>query len=117
MSENTPSKAAQLAKELQAEKQRLEKELEELHTDYDNVKPTTPTGTWDWVVKWVAVVFAVIGVFTMSAGFQIEGQIMYVLSGIAWIYVGMMWGDRAIMIGMSITTTSVLLTLVQHFVK
>lgn len=115
MTEHTPSKAAILATELKAEKKRLEEELEELHTDYDNIKPTTPTGTVDWFVKWAAVIMAVIGVFMITAGLTIYGQIFYVASAIAWIYVGMSWGDRAIMIGSSITGTAVMMDLVKYF--
>ena len=108
-----PSKAAILANELKAEKKRLEEELEELHTDYENIKPTTPTGTVDWVVKWIAVTAGVIGIFLFSAGLDFYGQICYIASAIAWIYVGMNWGDRAIMIGSSISGTAVAMNLLQ----
>ncbi len=110
-----PSKAATLAKELQAEKKRLQEELDELQSEYENIKPTTPTGTVDWFVKWFAVSMAVIGVFLISAGLTTYGQIFYVISAIAWIYVGMSWQDRAIMIGSSITGTAVMMNLVKTF--
>ena len=110
-----PSKAAMLAKELTQEKKRLQEELDELHIEYEAVKPTTPTGTRDWVVKWAAVIMAVIGVFMITAGLTVYGQIFYVASAIAWIYVGMQWSDRAIMIGSSITGTAVMMDLVKHF--
>lgn len=113
--EQRPSKAAVLARELQAEKRRLEEELSDLHAEYDSVKPTTPTGTLDWAVKWLAVVLGVVGVFLMTAGLTIPGQIAYLMSAIAWIFVGMNWSDRAIMIGSSITGTAVALELLQHF--
>lgn len=109
-------KAVLLARELAEEKQRLEQELEELHTEYDAVKPTTPTGTLDWAVKWMAVVFGVIGIFLFSAGLSFYGQIFYILSAIAWIFVGMNWGDRAIMIGSSITGTAVALDFLKSFI-
>jgi hypothetical protein len=112
-----PTKAMLLAKELQTEKLRLEKELSDLQSEFDDAKSVTPTGTWDWAVKWAAVILAIIGIFVLSAGFEVYGKILYVLSGLAWIYVGMMWQDRAIMIGSSITTTAVLLTLVQLLTK
>jgi len=107
------SKAAMLANEHKAEKRRLEEELAELQTDYENVKPTTPTGTVDWVVKWIAVTAGVIGIFLFSAGLDFYGQICYIVSAIAWIYVGMNWGDRAIMIGSSISGTAVAMNLLQ----
>ena len=111
--ERQMSKAASLAMELSKEKARLARELSELQTEFDNVKPTTPTGTVDWYVKWAAMSFAVVGVFLISAGLTGEGQIAYILSSLGWIYVGMSWGDRAIMIGSSITGTAVTMNFVQ----
>ena len=37
------TKAGRLAMELSHEKKRLKQELEELQTEYDEIKPTTPT--------------------------------------------------------------------------
>lgn len=110
---STMSKAGKLAMELAEEKRRLKQELEELQTEYDGVKPTTPTGTPDWYIKWTAVIMAVVGVFLMSAGLAIPGQISYIISGIGWIYVGMQWSDRAIMIGSAITSTAVSMNLME----
>lgn len=110
---STMSKASKLAMELAEEKRRLKQELEELQTEYDGVKPTTPTGTPDWYVKWSAMALAVIGVFLISAGLALPGQIAYVISGIGWIYVGMQWSDRAIMIGSAITSTAVMMNIVE----
>jgi len=110
---STMSKAGKLAMELAEEKRRLKQELEELQTEYDGVKPTTPTGTPDWYVKWSAMALAVIGVFLISAGLILPGQIAYVISGIGWIYVGMQWSDRAIMIGSAITSTAVMMNIVE----
>ena len=118
MSENETaplSKAALLARELQQEKKRLQEELGELQVEYENIKPTTPTGTVDWFVKWFAVIMAVIGVFMITAGLTTYGQIFYICSAFAWVYVGMSWGDRAIMIGSSITGTAVMMDLVKTF--
>ena len=47
--------AGRLAMELSHEKKRLKRELEELQTEYDEIKPTTPTGTTDWYVKWISM--------------------------------------------------------------
>ena len=110
---STMSKAGKLAMELAEEKRRLKQELEELQTEYDGVKPTTPTGTPDWYIKWTAVTMAVVGVFLISAGLPIPGQIAYIISGIGWIYVGMQWSDRAIMIGSAITATAVAMNLME----
>ena len=45
------TKAGRLAMELSHEKKRLKQELEELQTEYDEIKPTTLTGATDWYVK------------------------------------------------------------------
>ena len=57
------TKAGRLAMELAHEKKRLNQELKELQAEYDEVKPTTPTGTRDWYVKWLSMILAVLGVF------------------------------------------------------
>jgi len=114
--ERTMSKAAILAMELSKEKKRLQDELDALQHEYDVVKPTTPTGTVDWYVKWVSMIFAVIGVFLISAKFVEYGQVAYIISSIGWIYVGMQWGDRAIMIGSAISGTAVAMNLVEKLV-
>ena len=110
---STMSKAGKLAMELAEEKRRLRQELDELQTEYEGVKPTTPTGTPDWYVKWSAVILAVVGVFLISAGASMSGQVAYVVSGVCWVYVGMQWSDRAIMIGSAITSTAVAMNLME----
>ena len=90
-------------------------ELSELQEQYESSKPTTPVGTPDWYVKWFAMITAVAGIFSISAGFITAGQIMYIVSGVCWIFVGMQWSDRAIMIGSAITSTAVAMNLVQQF--
>jgi len=112
---STMSKAGKLAMELAEEKRRLVSELSELQEQYESAKPTTPVGTPDWYVKWFAMITAVAGIFSISAGFVTEGQIMYIVSGVCWIFVGMQWSDRAIMIGSAITSTAVAMNLVQQF--
>lgn len=111
---STMSKAGKLAMELAQEKRRLVKELEELQVEYEGVKPTTPTGTLDWYVKWTAIIFAVLGIFLISSGLTVPGQSAYIISGIGWIFVGMQWSDRAIMIGSSVTTTAVAMNLMEY---
>ena len=95
---STMTKAGRLAMELSHEKKRLKQELEELQTEYDEIKPTTPTGTTDWYVKWMSMLLAVAGIFLISASLTFYGQMAYIVSCLGWIYVGMQWGDRAIMI-------------------
>ena len=112
---STMSKAGKLAMELAEEKRRLVSELSELQEQYESAKPTTPVGTPDWYVKWSATLLAVVGVFIMSAGLTTVGQIMYAMAGVCWIFVGMQWSDRAIMIGSAITTTAVCMNLVTTY--
>lgn len=114
--ERTMSKAGALAMELSKEKKRLQQELNELQEEFDVVKPTTPTGTIDWYVKWTATFLAVGGVFLISSGLLQYGQIAYIFSALCWIYVGMVWGDRAIMIGSAISGTAVAMNLVTGLV-
>ena len=107
------SRASQLAVELAAEKKRLIDELRELQAENDDLKSTTPVGTTDWYVKWVATLLSVSGIFLMSAGLEMQGQVAYVISAVGWIFVGVQWSDRAIMIGSSISATAVAMDLVR----
>jgi hypothetical protein len=111
--ESTMGRGAKLAMELNAERKRLKQEMDELQLEVDDLKPTTPTGTIDSHVKWIATVLAVLGVFLQSAGLVTEGKIAYALSSMAWIYVGQCWNDKAIMIGSAITMTAVLMNLAE----
>ena len=110
------SKAGKLAMELGAERKRLKKELSEMAMEVEDLTPTTPTGTVDWYVKWIAMGLAVCGVFLMSAGFTYWGQVSYIISSVGWVFVGMAWGDRAIMIGSAITGTAVAMNFVERIV-
>ena len=110
------TKAGRLAMELSHEKRRLKQELEELQTEYDEIKPTTPTGTTDWYVKWMSMVLAVSGIFLMSASFLLYGQLAFLISTFGWVYVGMQWGDRAIMIGSAISGTAIAMDIVNSLV-
>ena len=112
---DTTSKAGQLAREFNAERQRLKEELAEGQGQVDIFSPSTPTGGLDSYIKWLATVLAVTGVFLQSAGFMTEGKVAYALSSIAWVYVGHCWNDKAIMIGSAITGTAVLMNLAEMF--
>jgi len=113
---STMSKAGKLAMELNKERKRLKQEMEELQLEVEDLKPATPTGTIDSYVKWIATIFAVVGVFLISAGLITEGQIAYAVSACAWVYVGHCWNDKAIMIGSAITGTSVMMNLVEKLI-
>ena len=107
----TMTKAGALAMELSKEKRRLQQELSELQEEFETVKSTTPTGTPDWYVKWFSTVLAVAGIFLINAGLVHWGQGAYILSTLGWCWVGMIWGDRAIMIGSSISGTATAMNL------
>jgi len=98
---------------VRTERNRLREELDEIQGLVDELTPATPTGTVDSHVKWIATVFAIMGVFLISAGFEVTGQVLYALSAVCWIYVGSCWNDKAIMIGSAITGTSVCMSLVK----
>ena len=110
---DTQSRAGQLARDLNAERNRLKEELAEAQEQVDIFSPSTPTGGLDSYIKWLATSLAVIGVFLQSAGFMTEGKVAYALSSIAWVYVGHCWNDKAIMIGSAISGTAVLMNLVK----
>ena len=112
---SSASRARNLAIELSKERKRLKQELAELQQENEDLTPTTPTGTPDWYVKWIATFLAVAGVFLISANFTLYGQVAYILSSMCWVFVGMVWSDRAIMIGSSISGTAVAMNLVTSF--
>ena len=121
--ENTPkeeykeerqmSKAASLAMELSKEKKRLQEELEEMQHQFEIVAPSTPTGGPDSYLKWVGVVFSVLGVFLQSGGFTVYGQLCYLLGATSWTMVGIYWNDKAVMLGSVIPATATALSLAQ----
>ncbi len=107
------SKAARLAMELNEEKRRLHKEMQDLQVEVESYKPSTPEGTIDSYIKWLATIAAVLGIFLQQAEFMTVGQVFYCLSAVAWIYVGHCWNDKAIIIGSAISGTAVCLSLVK----
>lgn len=111
------TRATQLAMELSKEKKRLTEELSTLQEEYDNMAPTTPVGTLDWYIKWCGVVFGVSGIFTMSAGLPLYGMMLYLCSALSWTAVGIMWNDRAVMLGSIIPATATALSLVQKLIQ
>ena len=110
---DSTSRAGQLARELNIERQRLKEELAEAQHQVDVFSPSTPTGGLDSYIKWCATILAVTGVFLQSADFMTAGKVAYALSSIAWVYVGHLWNDKAIMIGSAITGTAVLMNLAE----
>lgn len=107
------TRATQLAMELSKEKKRLTEELSTLQEEYENLAPTTPVGTVDWYIKWMAVIAAVAGIFFTSAGLFMIGQVLYLIGSIGWTVVGIYWNDKAIILGSIIPATAVALNLVR----
>ena len=60
------------------------------------------------------MILGVLGVFLISAEIYLFGQMAYLISAIGWIYVGMQWGDRAIMIGSAISGIAVAMFLIEN---
>jgi hypothetical protein len=114
--ERVVTRATQLAMELSKEKKRLTEELATLQEEYDHMAPTTPIGTLDWYIKWVGVMFGVSGIFTMAAGLTMFGMMLYLCSAISWTLVGILWNDRAVMLGSVIPATATALSLVQKLI-
>ena len=101
---------------VRTERNRLRQELDDIQDLVDELTPSTPTGTIDSRIKWIATIFAVVGVFLQSAEFMLAGKVAYALSSIAWTYVGHCWNDKAIMIGSAITGTAVCMNLSKAFI-
>lgn len=110
------SEAGKKAMQFRSERNRLRQELAEMESLVEELSPATPTGTIDSYVKWLATGLAISGVFMMSAGWSLIGQICYAVSSICWVYVGSCWNDKAIMIGSSITGTSVFMSLAKTLI-
>ena len=62
------------------------------------------------------MILAVEWVFLISTSYIFSGQIAYLAISVGWNYVGMQWGDRAIMIG-SATGTAVAMNLIEILPK
>lgn len=110
------TRATQLAMELSKEKKRLNEELAALQAEYENLAPTTPTGTVDWYIKWIGVIAVVAGVFCINANLFLYGQLLYLVGAISWSIVGVFWNDKAVLIGSLIPATATAVNLVQTFV-
>ena len=115
--DSTMTKAGKLAMELSLERKRLREELAQLQSEVDDLSPTTPVGTVDWYIKWVAVISAVLGIFLQSAGLTPWGQVCYLFGSLSWTVVGAIWNDKAVMLGSIIPATATALFLVQHLME
>ena len=91
------TKAGRLAMELSHEKRRLKQELEELQTEYDDIKPTTPTGTPDWYVKWLSsiIILAAMSIRGVE-GLQLYDLVLSIIGVTGWLIVAAIWEDRAL---------------------
>ncbi len=87
------------------------RELKESQAENKDLMSTTPTGTMNWYVKWITTCLSACGIFLISVGFTSLGQVFYALSATGWVFVGVQWSDRAIMIGSSIAATAVMMNL------
>ena len=116
--ERQMSKAASLAMELSKEKKRMQEEFDELQAQFEEVSPSTPSGSPDSYLKWIGVVSAVLGIFLQNAGLSIFGQLYYIVGAISWTAVGFYWNDKAVMLGSVIPATATAMNLMQNaFIK
>ena len=76
------SEAGKKAMQFRSERNRLRQELAEMESLVEELSPATPTGTIDSYVKWLATGLAISGVFLMSAGWSLIGQMCYAVSSI-----------------------------------
>ena len=62
-------------------------------------KSATPKYTVDWYVKWVASIF-VLAAMSMRGleGLQIYDLVLSVIGIVLWLWVSVMWNDRALII-------------------
>ena len=63
----------------------------------------------------MSMLLTVAGIFLISPSLTFYGQMSYIVNCLGWIYVGMHWGDRAIMIGSAVSCTAVAINLVNTF--
>ena len=112
--ERQMSKAASLAMELSKKKKRMKEEFDELQAQFEEVSPSTPSGGPDSYLKWIGVVFALLGIFLQNAGLSIFGQLFYIVGAISWTAVGFYWNDKAVMLGSVIPATATAMNLMQN---
>jgi hypothetical protein len=82
--------------------------------EFEYVEPTmvetvTPLYTLDWYIKWVATVFIMIAIICRSAGveYALYDLIFGLVGTVLWLWVSMLWQDRALII-LNTTATIVL---------
>ena len=93
------SRAGRLAMELATEKKRLMDELKEVQAENDDLKSTTPTGTVDWYVKWIASAFILASMTMRGKEHLVDWDIGLSLIGVTgWFIVGFLWNDRALIL-------------------
>jgi hypothetical protein len=114
--ERQMSKAGSLAMQLSKEKKRLQEELDEMHQQYEEVSPSTPTGGVDSYLKWIGVVFAVGGIFLQNSDMPLLGQLFYLIGAYSWTAVGFYWNDKAVMLGSVIPATVTSMNLMKEMV-
>ena len=111
------TKTGHLAMELSKEKKRLTQELKELQIEVDDLKPTTPTGTIDWYVKWVASIFLLTAMSMRGIPEYQHYDLSFSIIGvIGWLVVSMIWEDRALIVLNAIGLALLLKNLFQAFV-
>ena len=76
----------------------------------------TPTGTADWYVKWVASFFILLAIACRAADVSHTVDLTLSTIGIAgWLYVGMVWRDRALIMVNSVALVMLVAGLLAKF--
>lgn len=84
----------------------------------DNLTVTkTPLHTFDWYVKWISSFFAIVGIF-MSANNLFPYNIIFQTIGlIGWMWVGILWNDRALIILNTAAASVLAQGIFQHYLN
>ena len=62
-------------------------------------KSATPKYTTDWYVKWIASVFVLVAMSMRGVeGFQLYDLVLSTIGIVLWLWVSILWNDRALII-------------------
>lgn len=91
---------------------------EEIENSNRIYKSATPKQDLSWYVKWVSCALVLLAVVIRSAGipeYQIWDVTFSLLGTIGWLFVGLMWKDRALIILNAVIVIMLASALLRHF--
>ena len=72
---------------------------EEVQNSKRIFKSATPKQTLDWYIKWVASIFVLAGMSMRGLeGFQVYDLIVSIIGISLWLWVSIIWNDRALIV-------------------